>query len=395
MRLFFGPNFRYFFDDGRGNFRYRATPAFVDLLKSESIRAINHVAFGVGDSFFICYTRANGQTRHYFKHDNHYAALKAWIYDDGLTHDASLYVSLGLNDAFFAVSDQGQRWRNLPQNAEDYYQKFTRPSLFSLRRVNCIDLGYDHTYLGLCVDGGWFWDLDIHYPRFEALDMQRHLPNANFAIISPFAPDQHFVVFRDGTTHFSLPPQWAGDIAQLFQQYAQQTVQYQPPQMQQYGFPNMYGPPQNQPPQSFQPSQSPPAQSPRLQKKAFWRRTSSNSSTTSPPPAQQQQQQMPYPGASRPVAQESGGGSFDVNGAMQLGDNMFDAYSNVTNSGGGGQTNIDQSISMMQGSVDAMNNAAGIGNAGMNVVNQVANTGLLVGQIGGQIAGAAAVCCVM
>ncbi|KAL9582429.1 MAG: hypothetical protein Q9212_003302 [Teloschistes hypoglaucus] len=382
MRLFFGPNFRYFFDDGRGFFKYRATPAFDDLFKSESIRAVNHMAFGVGDSFFICYTTANGQTRHYFKHDNHYTALKEWIYDDGLIHDSTLYVSLGLNDAFFAKSDQGHRWRNIPQDACDYYQKFTNPSLFSSRGVHTIDLGYNDTFLGICVDNGWFWDLGSQYPHFEALDMKLHLPNAKSAIISPFAPDQHFVVFEDGTTHYSLPPQWAGDMAQIFQRYAYQTMQYQAPQDQQYSMPSMYSQPQYQPPHAFQPYQTPPAQSAKLQKKPFWRRTSSNSSTTSPP------------ATSRPTAPQYGAG-FDFNGAINQGETMLDAYNNVTNSGGGGQTNVDQSISMIQGSVDAMNNAAGIGNASMNIVNQVANTGLLVGSIGGQFVGAAAACCVM
>ncbi|KAL8642501.1 MAG: hypothetical protein Q9228_000819 [Teloschistes exilis] len=379
MHLFFGPNFRYFFDDGRGFFKYRATPAFDDLFKSESIRAVNHMAFGMGDSFFICYTTANGQTRHYFKHDNHYAALKKWIYDDGLTHDSSLYVSLGLNDAFFAVSDQGHRWRNIPQDACDYYQKFTEPGLFSSRRVRCIDLGYNDTFLGICVDNSWFWDLGSQYPRLKTLDMKRHLPNAMSAMISPFAPDQHFFVFEDGTTHYSLPPEWAGDMAQLFQQYA---MQYQTLQHQQYGNPGIYGQPQYQPLYPFQPYQTPPAQSAKLQKKPFWRRTSSNSSSTSPP------------ATSRQTGSQCGGG-FDFNGAMNQGDSVVDAYNNVTNSGGGGQTSVDQSISVMQSSVDAMNNAAGFGNTSMNIFNQVTNTGLLVGSMGGQFIGAAAACCVM
>lgn len=53
MQLFFGPNYRYFFNDGKGNFRYRAPASFVDLFAREQIQQVTCVAFGVADSFFI------------------------------------------------------------------------------------------------------------------------------------------------------------------------------------------------------------------------------------------------------------------------------------------------------------------------------------------------------
>ena len=206
----------------------------------------------------------------------------------------------------------------------------------------------------------WFWDLAGQYPTLEALNPAAHFPRAKWVTINPFAPDQHFIVFEDNTTHYSLPPQWAGDIAQLFQQYARQTVQdtTQPTPPQLYGVPLSNGSPcpnvqagtnmgfgytsfATYNSRSHAPFAGPPTQphaSPPDKKPKFWQRKSSQPQAqtlaqtyASPPithhvPTYQSQHQP-----NQPVQ-----GSFDINGTIHLANSVFDAYNNVTN--GSGQT---------------------------------------------------------
>lgn len=40
MQLWFGPNLRYFFNDRRGNVRYRAPQGFIDLFAREQIKTV-------------------------------------------------------------------------------------------------------------------------------------------------------------------------------------------------------------------------------------------------------------------------------------------------------------------------------------------------------------------
>lgn len=95
----------------------------------------------------LAYTRTNGESRHHFEHNDHYAALKSWLFDEGLSHTI-VGMTLGTDESFFAATSQGHRWRGLPEGASDYYQKFTRADLFLTKRVNQIDLGYNGAYLG-------------------------------------------------------------------------------------------------------------------------------------------------------------------------------------------------------------------------------------------------------
>lgn len=453
MRLYFGPSLRYFFDDGKGNFRYRAPAAFVDFFKNENVKEIHNMAFGIGDSFFLCYTRADGQIRHYFQHDNHYLPLKEWIFDKDLKHGSSLYVSLGLNDSFFAASIQGYRWRNIPDDLLDFFLDHTTTTLFLTQRIHTADLGYNNTFFGGQVNGGWFWDLGKEYPHFEALDIKKRITQAEWAVINPYAPDQHFVVFQDGTTHFSLPPEWAPDMAQLFQQYAYQTsagvssqsagttapandiaavlarITAERQQSLDYTLARMsisrpaivqYPPlPQYAPqPQYPLPQQQQPAPS-----KPFWRRSSSSSSHNNPPrpsPSVQPNSTPPWPDpdpgpwqsppqqpSTSPPARPYGipppqyqqyaakpePHTSTLNEAMHLANNAFDTYNNVTNAGTGGGSPVDvnQAIGWMQSSVDTINTAANLGNQGVNLVSQVTNAGVMVGQV----AATAAACNVM
>ncbi|KAK5119269.1 hypothetical protein LTR85_007883 [Meristemomyces frigidus] len=362
MQLYFGPNLRYFFHDGNGNYRYRAPKDFVDFFKQKAVTSIHNVAFGIGESFFISYTDTAGQSGAWFDLEDHYPKLRSWLLLEGLSHDyAKVSVSLGLDGAFFAASNQGHRWRNIPEGLSDYYQKFTRVDQFLAKRVSTVDLGYDGAFLGIGVDNTWFWDLEDKYPHFSSLNLVTEIPKATTVTINPFAPDQHFAVFQDGSTHYCFPQEWAGDIASLFQTYAQQTVQARRPTV--------------------------TAQ----RSRPVWQRFSTNSAThPGTPPVQQQQQHQPS----------------TVNEAMHLANNAFDAYNNVTNAGGqsttyggggGGGSGLDvnQAVATMQSSVDMLNNVASMSGQGMNLANQIASNGLMVGQVAGQFVGAAASCTVM
>lgn len=269
----------------------------------------------------------------------------------------------------------------------------------------------------------WFWDLAGQYPTLEALNPVAHLPRAKWVSLNPFAPDQHFIVFEDSTTHYSLPPQWASDIAQLFQQYARQTVQYanQATHPQSYLGPQNYGGPGRMaqahlntspglsspsaysycgPPSIASPTTSPqPAQPEKKQK--FWQRKNgqtqpqSQSNIAFAPPSSLQvpnlQGTVPLPA---PAAQNS----FDFNGAMQLGNNVLDAYNNITNASGqttSTQFDVNQAVSTMNGSLATINQVNNYGSQGLDLVNQITDQGLMVGQLAGQFGGAMLGCCVM
>lgn len=83
---------------------------------------------------------------------------------------------------------------------------------------------------------------------------------------------------------------------------------------------------------------------------------------------------------------------------MQLGNNVLDAYNNVTNASE--QTNsthvdVDQAVTTMSGSLATINQVSNYGSQGLDLVNQVTDQGLMVGQLAGQFGGAMLGCCVM
>ena len=84
-------------------------------------------------------------------------------------------MSLGANGAFWAYSDQGQRWSGVPQAVLDQYQKYTRPDLFVSKRVRTVDFGYGDSFVGIGVDNVWFWSLHDDYPELRRLAAQRNL----------------------------------------------------------------------------------------------------------------------------------------------------------------------------------------------------------------------------
>lgn len=63
--------------------------------------------------------------------------------------------------------------------------------------------------------------------------------------------------------------------------------------------------------------------------------------------------------------------------------------------GGTSSFDINQPMSTMQSSVDTLNNVSNIAGQGMDFANQIANNGLMAGQMTGQLVGAAAPCSVM
>ncbi|KAK3067109.1 hypothetical protein LTR53_016219, partial [Teratosphaeriaceae sp. CCFEE 6253] len=329
MQLYFGPNLRYFFHDGKGNFRYRAPPDFLKLFKAIQVTTIHSVAFGEGESYYISYSAVDGTNGAWFELEEHYPKLHSWLHLEGLTHIwPQVYISLGQNGAFFAYSNQGHRWRNIPEDAADYYQKFTRPDLFLSKRIRSIDLGVKDTFSGIQEDNTWFWDLADEYPHLSSLDLATEMSRAQWMTLNPFARDQHFAVFNDGSTHYSLPQEWAGDIASLFQQYASQTVQARRPSR-------------------------------------FGRLFASSGSSTTASAGQPQHPQQPS----------------TVNQAFQLANNALDTYNNVTNTGGqssgsayGGTAStfdVNQAMTLMQSSVDTINTVAGGGGQGLDLMNQI------------------------
>ena len=82
-------------------------------------------------------------------------------------------MSLGQNGSFFAVDNQGHRWRNIPESCCDYYQKYTRADLFAKSRINSVDIGHNGSYLGIGVDNRWFWNLGNEYPALSLMVQQK------------------------------------------------------------------------------------------------------------------------------------------------------------------------------------------------------------------------------
>ncbi|MCJ1230004.1 hypothetical protein MMC12_006675 [Toensbergia leucococca] len=271
-----------------------------------------------------------------------YPKLKSWLFNEDLAHDrVSLSVSLGQNGSFFAVDNQGHRWRNIPESCCDYYQKYTRADLFAKSRINSVDIGHNGSYLGIGVDNRWFWNLGNEYPALSLMVQQKGITScdfsttATFVTINPFASNQHFAVFADGTAHWSLPPAWVSDMQALFQKYANET--------------NTQTTSVGQTAQYF-PSQQRPSLSNRM-----FHRPSSNTSFTQPQATSPQMVSSP------------GGSSLDFNQAMQV----------------------------AQSSLDAINNTEGTINNGAQLMNGLASNGLMVGQMMSQANNTMAGCQVM
>lgn len=172
MLLVFGPDETYFFEDGAGNRKWRASPEFNTGISNDTIGTINSAALGEGGAYFLNYTTRDGLQHMNTFHDPQdlYVPLESWLFKENVAHDRkSTVVSLGQNGSFFAASNQGHRWRRIPEGLSDYYQKFTRVDLFIKSRVNTVDLGFNGTFLGIGVDNAWFWSLDEQYPELSKM----------------------------------------------------------------------------------------------------------------------------------------------------------------------------------------------------------------------------------
>ncbi|WPH03188.1 Hypothetical protein R9X50_00606400 [Acrodontium crateriforme] len=343
MLFTFGPNDTYFFDDGNGNRKWRAGPDISQYLSNTPIGKITTVALGEGGAFFLNFLTPDGRSHmNYFTDpEDRYDALHAWLFTENVAHSRdSVAVSLGTNGSFFAASNQGHRWQKIPEGLSDYYQKFTRLDLFTKSRVNTADIGHNGSFLGIGVDNVWFWNLSDDYPELSKMIGQKGVNNCTFITINPFAPNQHFVAFNDRTAHWSLPPPFMQDIQSLFQQYAAQAGAHIPPSR-----------------PSFKPTSS-----------GSWR-----------PPWKTSSSSVQFPPVTNsPVASptSSGGSKFDFNQAMGLTQSALDAYNNAQ-----GQ--------QIQGQGDS---------SGFQFVNDLTNTGLMIGQFAGQagaLGGAAAACSIM
>lgn len=120
MQLVFGPNETFFFNDGSGNLRWRAWPAFDRHMASKQFGQIQAVTLGEGETFWISYKAPSGLMHHNDWEDPHetYAKLGNWLLKDNIPHNYStVTVHLGENGSFFASSDQGHRWKGLPVGA--------------------------------------------------------------------------------------------------------------------------------------------------------------------------------------------------------------------------------------------------------------------------------------
>ncbi|GAB7348940.1 hypothetical protein MBLNU459_g7626t1 [Dothideomycetes sp. NU459] len=173
MLLAFGPSETYFFDDGKGNRKWRVSPAFDRHMATHPAISINALALGQDGAFFI--NRCSNDILKTYNNDwlddgNHYPEFKAWLFDNSLGHDRSkVTVCLGDNGQFWATSNAGYRFVGAPESLLAYFQKFTSNTLWATRRVNSVDHGYDGTFLGICVDNSWFWNLGDHYPELSKM----------------------------------------------------------------------------------------------------------------------------------------------------------------------------------------------------------------------------------
>jgi len=178
MYLIFGPDDTYFFDDGAGHYKWRATPEFSTFMSSISIGKIHGVSFGEQGAYFVSYLTSDGlqHINKYYDPGNFYPALHAWLFTENVPHlRNSVSVSFGKDGAFFAASSEGHRWRNIPEGLSDYYQKFTRLDRFTKSRVNTADIGVNGTFIGIGIDNVWFWGLGDEYPELSKLIGQKGL----------------------------------------------------------------------------------------------------------------------------------------------------------------------------------------------------------------------------
>lgn len=147
------------------------------------------------------------------------------------------------------------------------------------------------------------------------------------------------MVYHDRTIHWSLPPLWIQDMQSLFQQYVAQAGVHLP-----------------QPPR-------PPVRSTLSDK---WNSTWRRGSNASP---QQVTQLSSYAQGGKP--------GIDFNKAMGLAQSALDVVNNAQNA----QTNT-------------VSGGTGFG-SGLQMANDLASNGLMVGQLVGQVGGAAASCSIM
>nr|POE47323.1 hypothetical protein CFP56_00654 [Quercus suber] len=352
MIFAFGPKDTYFFDDGNGARRWRVSDQFNAHMSSRQVGSIHAVALGEDGAFFINYTTANGlqHMNEWQDPQSRYHALYTWLFTEDVPHDRkSVSVSLGMRGSFFAASDQGHRWRSIPESLQDYYQKFTRMDLFLKSRVNTVDLGFDGTFLGIGIDNAWFWNLSSQYSELSAMIGQKGINNV--------------------------------DISELFKQYANKAGAHIPPTPN-LATPSM-GPP---PPQRPQPQQTSSSSSGGW--RPSWDRRSSNTSHTSGHSSPPVSPPMSPP-AQSPGWQPARESRFDWNQAMRTTQSVLDAYNNAQ-----GQTQYGNTFSgsdVFTSGINTLNNV----NDGLQLVNSMTSNGVMIGQLAGQFAGTAAACCVM
>nr|POE74520.1 hypothetical protein CFP56_37052 [Quercus suber] len=313
--------------------QYPRGPEFTAALSSRKIKTLHAVALGEDGAFFLSYTTADGlqHLNEWQDPKSRYEALYSWLFEENVAHDrTSVCVSLGMRGSFFAASSQGHRWRNIPEDLQDYYQKFTRLDLFIASRVNTVDLGVKDTFLGIRVDGALFWELQNQYPELHKMIGERGFNNV------------HVAFFKDKTVNWSLPPLWIEDIQALFKQYATKAGAY-----------------------------SPQAQ---LSALVLQKRLQLQASSSSNPSGRWQPSQEHHSTTET---------RFDWNQAMGTTQSLLDAW------------NTAQGQAQYGNAVNSGINTFNAANGGLQLVNSVASSGLMTGQLVGQFAGAAASCCMM
>lgn len=186
-------------------------------------------------------------------------------------------------------------------------------------------------------------------------------------------------MFSNRTLHWSLPPLWLGDIQDLIRQIANNAGAHLPPA-------STLGHTQaaSVPALPVRPALLPSSGSSSSGRwRPSWGKGSGSVSplASSPPPMfSAMPPPIPRP-AQSPVTSPVRGSSFDWNQAMGLTQSALDAYNNVQGQGGSAF-----------GGVGYNSNSV---NDRLELVNNLASNGMMVGQLAGQFAGAAAVCCMM
>ncbi|KAI0061037.1 hypothetical protein BV25DRAFT_1839343 [Artomyces pyxidatus] len=139
------------------------------------------------------------------------ATLTQYMKDLGEAGELLTNTVYGPNAGFFATSASGFLWENIPIELEHDIQTRMKKG-----HPTCVALGVRGTYVALMSHGEFIYNLEDQYPVLEQLledvGERSRRKGLSYIALDPFVPNQHYVVFGDGSSLWKVPPAWNEDV---------------------------------------------------------------------------------------------------------------------------------------------------------------------------------------